>query len=101
LGRSVVASAYAVACVEVVCKSSEKARTLYKKIIEAWSDAGVKAMDEEIASIIPESGKEKIREAMLHPETELLPDPNPTTHWTTRIIISILIHVFEVGYQFA
>jgi len=68
--------AYAVACVEDVCRSSEKARMLYKKIVEAWSDAGVKAMGEEIASIIPESGKEKIKKAMLHPETELLPDPN-------------------------
>jgi hypothetical protein len=52
------------------------------------------------ASIIPESGKEKIRKAALHPESELLPDLKPTIHWTSRIIISILINVFEVGYQF-
>ena len=32
--------AYAVACVEVVSKSSEKAGILYNRIIEAWSDAG-------------------------------------------------------------
>jgi len=70
--------AYAVACVEVVCKSSEKARMIYKKIVEAWGDAGIKAMGEEIASMVPESGKEKIKKAMLHPETELLPDPNRT-----------------------
>jgi len=68
--------AYAVACVEVVCESSEKARILYNRIVEAWSDAGVKEMGDEIASIIPQSGKEKIRKAVLHPETELLPDPN-------------------------
>lgn len=68
--------AYAVACVEVVCKSSEKARILYNRIIEAWSDAGIKAISDEIASIIPESGKEKIKNVLLHPETELLPDPN-------------------------
>ena len=68
--------AYAVACVEVVCDSSEKARILYNRIVEAWSDAGVKEMGDEIASVIPESGKEKIRKAVLHPETELLPDPN-------------------------
>jgi len=68
--------AYAVACVEVVAKSSEKARIIYNRIIEAWSDAGVKAMGDEIASIIPESGKDKIKNALLHPETELLPDPN-------------------------
>ena len=49
---------------------------IYKKIVEAWSDAGIKAMGEEIASMIPESGKAKIKKAMLHPETELLPDPN-------------------------
>ena len=46
--------AYAVACVEVVCKCSEKAQTLYKKIVEAWSDTGVKAMGDEIASIKPD-----------------------------------------------
>ena len=68
--------AYAVACVEVVRRSSEKARMIYNKIVEAWSDAGIKAMGEEIASMIPESGKEKIKKAMLHPERELLPDPN-------------------------
>ena len=68
--------AYAVACVEVVCENSEKARVLYNRIIETWSDAGIKAISEEIASIIPESGKKKIKNALLHPETELLPDPN-------------------------
>ena len=68
--------AYAVACVEVVSKSSERARILYNKIIEAWTGAGIKAISDEISSIIPESGKEKIRKALIHPETELLPDPN-------------------------
>ena len=68
--------AYAVACVEVVCRSSEKARMIYRKIVEAWSDAGIKAMGEEIASMIPESGKAQIKKAMLNPETGLLPDPN-------------------------
>jgi len=46
--------AYAVVCVEVVCESSEKARILYNKIIEAWSDAWVKAICDEIASIKPD-----------------------------------------------
>jgi len=46
--------AYAVACVEVVCDSSEKARLLYNRIIEAWSEAGIKAIFEEIASIKPD-----------------------------------------------
>lgn len=35
--------AYVVACVEVVCKSSEKARILYNRIVAAWSDAGAKS----------------------------------------------------------
>ena len=68
--------AYAVACVEVVCERSEKARALYNRIVEAWSDAEVKAISDEISSIIPESGRERIRKALLHPESELLPDPN-------------------------
>ena len=46
--------AYAVACVEVVSKSSEKARILYNRIIEAWSEAGIKAIFEEITSIKPD-----------------------------------------------
>jgi len=68
--------AYAVACVEVVSEKSEKGRAVYDKIVEAWSDAGIKAISDEIASMIPESGKEKIKNAMMRPETELLPDPN-------------------------
>ena len=49
--------AYAVACVEIVCRNSEKARTIYKQIVGAWNDAGIKAMGEEIGSMIPESIK--------------------------------------------
>ncbi|MGB5925628.1 MAG: hypothetical protein WBH01_05995 [Dehalococcoidia bacterium] len=33
--------AYALACVEVVSRSSEKARILYNRLIEAWSDMGM------------------------------------------------------------
>jgi hypothetical protein len=68
--------AYAVACVEVVCQRSERARALYNRIVEVWSDAEMKAVSAEISSIIPESGKERIKNAFLHPGTELLPDPN-------------------------
>lgn len=93
--------AYATACVEVVSKSSEKARILYNRIIEEWSDAEMETISDGVSSIIPESGRERKKKVLVHPEIELLPDPKPTTHWTTRIIISILIHVFEVGYQFA
>jgi hypothetical protein len=46
--------AYAMACVEIVSKSSEKARILYNGIIEAWSDAGIRAIFDEIASIKPD-----------------------------------------------
>jgi hypothetical protein len=36
--------AYAVACAEVVCRSSEKARRLYNRIVEAWSDPRAEAI---------------------------------------------------------
>ena len=44
--------AYAVACVEVVCKNSKKASILYNRIVEAWSEAGIRAISDEIASVI-------------------------------------------------
>ena len=68
--------AYAVACVEVVCRSCERAGKVYDRIVKAWSEAGAKSVSERIGSMIGESGREKIREAALHPERELLPDPN-------------------------
>jgi len=49
---------------------------LYDKIVKAWSESGVKAVSETIGSMIGESGREKIREAAMHPERELLPDPS-------------------------
>jgi len=36
--------AYAVACVEVVCKSSKEGGVLYGRIVEAWSDDGLEAI---------------------------------------------------------
>ena len=68
--------AYAVACVEVVCEGSEKARTAYDKIVEGWSAPGMKGVFDDVDSVIPESEKRKIRKALLNPETELLRDPN-------------------------
>ena len=68
--------AYAVACVEVACQGSERAGMLYDSLVKAWSGSGAKAVSETIGSMIEKSGKEKIREAALHPERELLPDPN-------------------------
>jgi len=68
--------AYALACVEVVCRRSEKGRVLYNKIVEALSAPGMKVVFDDIGSMIPESAKKKIREALLHPETGFSPDPN-------------------------
>ncbi|MDD5703793.1 MAG: hypothetical protein PHU23_17295 [Dehalococcoidales bacterium] len=53
--------AYAVACVEVVSKNSEKARVIYQQIIELWIEPELKDFFKEIASIIPESEIEKVK----------------------------------------
>ena len=68
--------AYAVACVEVVSRSSEKAGTIYNRIIETWGSAGRKGVSDKISSIMSESEKQKVKNALAHPETGLLPDPN-------------------------
>lgn len=68
--------AYAIACVEVVVKSSEKAGAIYSQIIEACGKPGVKAISKEILSEIPDSKKEEIKQALIHPENAFLPDPN-------------------------
>ena len=67
---------YAAACVEVVAQMSDKAGEVYQRIIEGWAKPGIKAVYEAIICEVPESEIEKIKNAMLHPETELLPDPN-------------------------
>lgn len=68
--------AYAVACVEVVSKNSEKAKAIYQQIIESWGKTGIKAISDEVFSLVPKSEIEKMKNALLHPEAELLPDPN-------------------------
>ena len=68
--------AYAIACVEVVAKSSEKAGAIYSQIIEAWGNPGVKAISKEFLLEIPDSKKEEIKQALIHPENAFLPDPN-------------------------
>lgn len=68
--------AYAMACVEVVSKSSEKARILYSQIVECWGKPEIKAYFEKVRSIIPDSEKEEIKQTFIHPENALLPDPN-------------------------
>jgi hypothetical protein len=50
---------YAVASVEVVSKSSDKAGAIYQQIIEAWGKPGIQAIYEKIISEVPDSEKEK------------------------------------------
>ena len=68
--------AYAMACVEVVSKSSENAASIYSQIIESWGKPGVKALYEELSAEIPDVKKEEIEQALIHPENVFLPDPN-------------------------
>ncbi len=74
--RASLPLAYATACVEVVSKSSEKVGAIYQEIIEAWEKPGIKAFHEAIMSEVPDSEIERAKYALLHPETEFLPDPN-------------------------
>lgn len=68
--------AYAMACVEVVSKMSEKAGVIYQRIIEAWANPCLKAFSGIVISEVSGSELEKVKNAILHPEIELLPDPN-------------------------
>ncbi len=68
--------AYAVACVEVVSKNSIKAGAVYQQLVEAWGNPGLKTIYEAVIDEVPDSEIEKVKNAFLHPETELLPDPN-------------------------
>jgi hypothetical protein len=68
--------AHGLACVEVVSENSEKAGVVYDGIIEAWSAPGMKVVFDDIGSMIPEWGKGKIKDGLLHPETGFSPDPN-------------------------
>ena len=83
--------AYAVACVEVVCDCSEKAAALYDRIVKEWSESGAKRVSAKIGSMIGESGKEKIRQGALHPERELLPDPNRPFRELEKLFLSRLL----------
>ncbi|MFC1871622.1 hypothetical protein ACFLYF_04405 [Chloroflexota bacterium] len=68
--------AYAIACVEVVAEKSEKAGKIYEQIIEGWGDPEVQKFFDAVNSEIPDSAKEDVKHALLHPESILLPDPN-------------------------
>lgn len=66
--------AYALACVEVACESSEKASLLFQQIIEACGEPGIKAV---IDKIISNEEKEQLKKKMLKGlETEFAEDVN-------------------------
>jgi hypothetical protein len=90
--------AYAVACVEVVSRSSEKARASYNRIIETWGSAGMKGVSDKISSVVPESEKEKVKNALAHPESGLLPDPNRPFKDLEKVVESVGVdrEFFEV-----
>jgi hypothetical protein len=68
--------AYATACVEVVINESEKAREIYSDLVQSWRKTNTQQIYEKITAEVPESEKERVKEAFLHPEKELYPDPN-------------------------
>lgn len=84
--------AYAVACVEVVSKMSDKAEAIYQQIIEAWGKPGVKEIYEEFVSDMPSSKIEEIKQALIHPENALLPDPNKPFKDIEKIFANIEIN---------
>lgn len=84
--------AYAVACVEVVSKRSEKAGILYQKIIEGWGKPGVNGFFEAVHAEIPASEQERMKQALVHPETELLPDPNMPFRELERMFVGMKIN---------
>ncbi len=68
--------AYAMACVEVVAEKSEKAGKIYQQIIEGWGNPEVQGFFDTVNSEISDSDKENVKQALIHPESFLLPDPN-------------------------
>ncbi len=67
---------YAMACVEVVSQKSERAGAIYRQIIEAWGNPGVNFLFKGIYSEISAEDKEYIKQAFIHPEKAMLPDPD-------------------------
>ena len=68
--------AYAFACVEVVAEKCEKAGKIYQQIIEGWGNPEVQGFFDSVNADIPDSAKDDVKHALLHPESFLLPDPN-------------------------
>lgn len=65
--------AYALACVEVACKSSEKAGGLFQQIIEACGKPGIKAV---IEKIISNEEKEELKQMLKGWKAEFAGDVN-------------------------
>jgi hypothetical protein len=74
--KSTLPFAYAEACVEVAIKSSEKAREIYEKIVEVWSKKAIHVTGDKIYRKIPGSEVRRLKEAVIHPEIGLYPDPD-------------------------
>ena len=68
--------AYAMACIEIVSKNSEKAGVIYRQIIEAWGKPGLDSVYKEIISKVPDSEKEEWKRMLIYPETVFAPDAN-------------------------
>ena len=66
--------AYAMACVEIVSKNSEKAGMIYRQIIEAWGKPGIDEVYKEIISEVPDSEKEEWKQMLKYPESVFEPD---------------------------
>ena len=60
--------AYAMACVEMVSKMSQKAGAIYHEIIEAWGKPGVKATYDKIFPEISDAEMEQVKKALMHPD---------------------------------
>lgn len=68
--------AYAMACVEIVSKNSEKGSIVYRQIVEAWGKPDIDAVYEEIISEVSDSEKEEWKQTLKLPETVYEPDAN-------------------------
>jgi len=68
--------AYAMACVEVVSKNSEKASSIYKNILKAWVKPETNDLYIEVTSRMSNSEVEEWKELIRHPESLIKSDIN-------------------------
>ena len=91
--------AYALACVEVVAEKSEKAGKIYQQIIEGWGNPEFQGFFDTVNSEISDSDKENVKQALIHPETFLLTDPNAPFKQLEDLFAEInLFYPFVVTY---